>query len=45
MQEITTAYARGNLHALLQLELEWIGGPSGDVARLSLESCGRTPSC
>lgn len=27
---------RGNLHALLQLELEWLGGPSGD-ARLSLE--------
>jgi hypothetical protein len=37
MQEITAAYARGNLHALLQLELEWLGGPSGDAARLSLE--------
>jgi hypothetical protein len=37
MQEITAAYARGNLHALLQLELEWLGGPSGNAARLSLE--------
>jgi hypothetical protein len=36
MQEITAAYAKGNLHALLQLELEWLG-PSGDPARLSLE--------
>ena len=35
MQEITAAYARGNLHALLQLELEWLG--PGDAARLSLE--------
>jgi hypothetical protein len=37
MQEITAAYAKGNLHALLQLELEWLGGPSGEAARLSLE--------
>lgn len=37
MQEITAAYARGNLHALLQLELEWLGGPRGDAARLSLD--------
>jgi hypothetical protein len=37
MQEITAAYARGNLHVLLQLELEWLAGPSGDAARLSLE--------
>ena len=36
MQEITAAYAKGNLHALLQLELEWLGA-SGDAARLSLE--------
>ena len=36
MQEITAAYAKGDLHALLQLELEWLG-PSGDAARLSLE--------
>jgi len=36
MQEITAAYARGNLYALLQLELEWLA-PSGDAARLSLE--------
>jgi hypothetical protein len=31
MQEITAAYARGDLHALLQLELEWLGGPGGDA--------------
>ena len=37
MQEITAAYALGDLHALLQLELEWLGGPSGDAARLSRE--------
>ncbi len=37
MQEITAAHARGNLHALLQLELEWLAGPSGDAARLSLD--------
>ncbi len=35
MQEITAAYARGDLHALLQLELEWLGGSSGDAVRLS----------
>ena len=37
MQEITAAYARRNLHGLLQLELEWLGGPSGEAASLSLE--------
>lgn len=37
MQETTAAYSRGDLHALLQLELEWLGGSSGDVARLSQE--------
>ncbi len=37
MQEITAAYARGNLHALLQLELQWLGGASGDATRLSLD--------
>jgi hypothetical protein len=37
MQDITAAYALGDLHALLQLELEWLGGPSGDAARLSRE--------
>jgi hypothetical protein len=37
MQEITAAYARGNLHALLQLELQWLSGPSGDATRLSLD--------
>jgi hypothetical protein len=35
MQQITAAYARGDLHALLQLELEWLG--SGDAASLSRE--------
>jgi len=37
MQEITAAYAGGNLHGLLQLELEWLSGPSGDSTRLSLD--------
>ena len=37
MQEITAAYTRGDLHALLQLELERFGGPSGAAARLSLD--------
>jgi len=37
MQEITAAYARDDLHVLLQLELEWLGGQSGDAARLSRE--------
>jgi hypothetical protein len=36
MQEITAAYAKGNLHALLQIELEWLR-PSADAARLSLD--------
>jgi hypothetical protein len=35
MQQITAAYARGDLHALLQLELEWLG--NGDAASLSRE--------
>ena len=37
MQEITAAYAQGNLHALLQLELQWLGDSRGDTARLSLD--------
>jgi hypothetical protein len=37
MPEIIAAYARGNLHALLQLELQWLCGPSGDATRLSLD--------
>jgi len=36
MQEITAAYAKGNLLALLRMELEWLR-PSGDAARLSLD--------
>jgi hypothetical protein len=36
MQEITAAYAKGNLLALLQIELEWLR-PSGDAARLSVD--------
>lgn len=35
MQKITAAYARGDLHTLLQLELEWLGGPDGEAARTS----------
>jgi hypothetical protein len=34
MQEITAAHRRGDLHALLRIELGWLGGPSGDAARL-----------
>jgi hypothetical protein len=34
MQNVTAAHARGDLHALLQLELEWLD-PAGDAARLS----------
>jgi hypothetical protein len=37
MQEITAAYSRCDLHALLQLEFEWLGRPDGDAARLSHE--------
>ncbi len=37
MQEITAAYTRGDLHALLQLELQWLGEPIGDATRLSLD--------
>ena len=29
MQEITAAYTQGNLHALLQLELEWLATERG----------------
>lgn len=34
MQNVTAAHTRGDLHALLQLELEWID-PAADAARLS----------
>ena len=37
MQDITAAYTRGDLHALLRLELEWLDPAGGNVARLSLE--------
>ena len=37
MQEVTTAYARADLHALLCLELEWIEGAGLDAARLGAE--------
>jgi hypothetical protein len=37
MQDITAAYTRGDLHALLRLELEWLEPAGGSVARLSLE--------
>jgi hypothetical protein len=35
MQDITAAYTRGDLHALLQLEIEWLVPAHGDAARLS----------
>ena len=35
MQDITAAYTRGDLHALLQLEVEWLLPTSGDTAGLS----------
>jgi hypothetical protein len=34
MQQVTAAHTRGDLHALLQLEIEWLD-PSVDAARLS----------
>jgi hypothetical protein len=37
MQEVTAAYARADLHALLCLELEWIEGAGLDAARLGAE--------
>jgi hypothetical protein len=37
MQEVTAAYARADLHALLCLELEWIEGAELDAARLGAE--------
>lgn len=35
MQDITAAYTRGDLHALLQFELEWLDPAGGGPARLS----------
>lgn len=37
MQDITAAYTRGDLHALLQLEVEWVVPAGTDVARLTGE--------
>jgi hypothetical protein len=37
MQEVTAAYARRDLHALLCLEIEWIEGAGFDAARLSAD--------
>ena len=37
MQEVTAAYACGDLHALLRLELQWIEGVGLDAARLGAE--------
>lgn len=37
MQDITAAYGRNDLRALLQLELEWLGDAGTDAARLSDE--------
>jgi hypothetical protein len=36
MQEVTATYGRRDLHALLQLELEWLEG-AGDALRMSQE--------
>ena len=35
MQDITAAYTRGDLHALLQIEVEWLVPANGDAAGLS----------
>ena len=35
MQDVTAVYTRGDLHGLLQLEVEWLVPASGDAARLS----------
>ena len=37
IQEVTAAYARADLHALLCLELKWIEGAGFDAARLGAE--------
>jgi hypothetical protein len=37
MQDITAAHTRGDLHALLQLELEWLDAAGSDAARPSRE--------
>ena len=37
MQDITAAHTRGDLHALLQLELEWLVAAGSDATRLSLD--------
>jgi hypothetical protein len=37
MQEVTAAYTRADLHALLCLELEWIEGAGLEAARLGAE--------
>jgi hypothetical protein len=37
MQEVTAAYARADLHALLCLELQWIEGAGFDAARLGAD--------
>ncbi|MBA2258368.1 MAG: hypothetical protein H0W18_05705 [Acidobacteria bacterium] len=38
MQEVTTAYASSDLHALLRLELEWIDGEGIDATRRTDET-------
>lgn len=37
MKELTTAYKRKDLHAILRLELEWISREQADVSRLTEE--------
>jgi hypothetical protein len=38
MQDINAAYTRGDLHALLQLEVEWLVPAGGDAAGLSRDT-------
>lgn len=38
MQEVTAAYARGDLHALLRLELEWLDGVQTGSSQLADET-------
>jgi hypothetical protein len=38
MQQVTAAYAGGDLHTLLRLELEWIQGEGPDAGSLADET-------
>ena len=57
MQDITATYTRGDLHALLQIEVEWLVPANGDAAGLSRDklraytdllkeqACASRPKC